>query len=330
MAASPIQATVRDDPGKVIRPDLTIAEAVGFDRFEANVLGVADGRLTGRTEGRVVDSSVKRDVLVAVGVRVALRQVPLFAGRRQHHDGNVLQFRVAGLCDLQGQRRLQAVPQPERLGFRGHQRQNLGIPGDERLDLRKPLLPESLAGARRVVGLDEAERLKLNQIRAYVDANADPFVDPDRDAGPAIRDGEDELLALVPVDDEVFRIRRVPLQARIERSGSSGLRRGEEERRTQQGDKQAYALLYERYSQAVLSFLYRMLGNVEDDIVECFRNGGGVPYSRFPRFHAVMAEDSGLPAVHGGRSLDRAPQWYVDADNRGGARTAGRRGRSNR
>jgi DNA-binding LacI/PurR family transcriptional regulator len=26
--------------------------------------------------------------------------------------------------------------------------------------------------------------------------------------------------------------------------------------------------------------------------------------------------------VHGGRSLDRTPQWYVDADNRGGARQA--------
>jgi RNA polymerase sigma-70 factor, ECF subfamily len=35
-------------------------------------------------------------------------------------------------------------------------------------------------------------------------------------------------------------------------------------RRTQEGDKQAFALLYERYSQAVLSFLYRMIGNVED------------------------------------------------------------------
>src|SRR3982750_4389908 len=35
-------------------------------------------------------------------------------------------------------------------------------------------------------------------------------------------------------------------------------------RRTQEGDKQAYALLYERYSQSVLSYLYRMLGNVED------------------------------------------------------------------
>ncbi len=36
-----------------------------------------------------------------------------------------------------------------------------------------------------------------------------------------------------------------------------------------------------------------VLGQVEDDIVGCFRRGGGVPYSRFPRFHAVMAEDSG-------------------------------------
>jgi 2-polyprenyl-3-methyl-5-hydroxy-6-metoxy-1,4-benzoquinol methylase len=36
-----------------------------------------------------------------------------------------------------------------------------------------------------------------------------------------------------------------------------------------------------------------LLGSVEDDIIECFKNGGGVPYERFPRFHEVMAEDSG-------------------------------------
>ncbi|NKB49398.1 MAG: methyltransferase domain-containing protein [Alphaproteobacteria bacterium] len=42
------------------------------------------------------------------------------------------------------------------------------------------------------------------------------------------------------------------------------------------------------------------LGSVEDDIVDCFKNGGGVPYARFNRFHEVMAEDSGqsvLPAL---------------------------------
>jgi ubiquinone/menaquinone biosynthesis C-methylase UbiE len=36
-----------------------------------------------------------------------------------------------------------------------------------------------------------------------------------------------------------------------------------------------------------------LLGSVEDDIVDCFKKGGGVPYAKFPRFHEVMAEDSG-------------------------------------
>jgi RNA polymerase sigma-70 factor (ECF subfamily) len=35
-------------------------------------------------------------------------------------------------------------------------------------------------------------------------------------------------------------------------------------RRAQQGDRQAFAMLYERYNGSVLSYLYRMLGNVED------------------------------------------------------------------
>lgn len=34
------------------------------------------------------------------------------------------------------------------------------------------------------------------------------------------------------------------------------------------------------------------LATVEDDIVECFQKGGGVPYERFSRFHDVMAEES--------------------------------------
>jgi 2-polyprenyl-3-methyl-5-hydroxy-6-metoxy-1,4-benzoquinol methylase len=35
-----------------------------------------------------------------------------------------------------------------------------------------------------------------------------------------------------------------------------------------------------------------MLATVEPRIVEVFRNGGGLPYDAFPRFHALMAEDS--------------------------------------
>jgi ubiquinone/menaquinone biosynthesis C-methylase UbiE len=44
---------------------------------------------------------------------------------------------------------------------------------------------------------------------------------------------------------------------------------------------------------AVFTQYIAMLGEVEDEIVECFKKGGGVPYERFRRFHAVMAEDSG-------------------------------------
>jgi SAM-dependent methyltransferase len=36
-----------------------------------------------------------------------------------------------------------------------------------------------------------------------------------------------------------------------------------------------------------------LMALVEDQIVDCFRHGGGVPYSAFPRFQAVLAEDSG-------------------------------------
>ncbi len=48
---------------------------------------------------------------------------------------------------------------------------------------------------------------------------------------------------------------------------------------------------------AVFAQYVSLLGNVEDDVVACFKNGGGVPYERFPRFHAVMAEDSGLSVL---------------------------------
>jgi len=44
---------------------------------------------------------------------------------------------------------------------------------------------------------------------------------------------------------------------------------------------------------AVFSQYIAVMGSVEDEIVECFFKGGGVPYDKFPRFHAVMAEDSG-------------------------------------
>jgi SAM-dependent methyltransferase len=43
----------------------------------------------------------------------------------------------------------------------------------------------------------------------------------------------------------------------------------------------------------VMQFL-PLLAGVEDYIVGCFRTGGGVPYSAYPRFHQLMADDSAL------------------------------------
>jgi 2-polyprenyl-3-methyl-5-hydroxy-6-metoxy-1,4-benzoquinol methylase len=40
-----------------------------------------------------------------------------------------------------------------------------------------------------------------------------------------------------------------------------------------------------------------VLGGVESKVVDCFHNGGGVPYSAFDRFHEVMAEESSRTVV---------------------------------
>lgn len=44
---------------------------------------------------------------------------------------------------------------------------------------------------------------------------------------------------------------------------------------------------------AVFAQYISVMGEVENEIIECFKNGGGVPYSKYSRFHEVMAEDSG-------------------------------------
>lgn len=44
---------------------------------------------------------------------------------------------------------------------------------------------------------------------------------------------------------------------------------------------------------AVVAQFLPLLGEVEQKIIGCFRHGGGLPYSEFPRFHQLMAEESG-------------------------------------
>jgi SAM-dependent methyltransferase len=48
---------------------------------------------------------------------------------------------------------------------------------------------------------------------------------------------------------------------------------------------------------AVFAQYFSVLGSVEDQIVDCFKHGGGVPYEKYKRFHEVMAEDSGQSVV---------------------------------
>lgn len=66
-----------------------------------------------------------------------------------------------------------------------------------------------------------------------------------------------------------------------------------------------------------------LLGEVEQRIIECFRSGGGLPYSEYPRFQALMAEESGdvfdaalidvvLPMVDGAHELLRAGADVAD------------------
>lgn len=48
---------------------------------------------------------------------------------------------------------------------------------------------------------------------------------------------------------------------------------------------------------AVFAQYIPQLGSVEDEVLHCFKNGGGVPYASFKRFHEIMEEDSGQSIV---------------------------------
>lgn len=50
---------------------------------------------------------------------------------------------------------------------------------------------------------------------------------------------------------------------------------------------------------AVTTQFIPVLASVEDQVVECFRNGGGVPYEAFAHFHDVMAEESDQTTLGG-------------------------------
>jgi ubiquinone/menaquinone biosynthesis C-methylase UbiE len=46
------------------------------------------------------------------------------------------------------------------------------------------------------------------------------------------------------------------------------------------------------FNMATTTQFIPVLAQVEDEIIHCFENGGGVPYEKYHRFHDVMAEES--------------------------------------
>jgi phosphoserine phosphatase len=56
-----------------------VAAEAGFDRFEANVLEIAERRLTGRVTGRIVDSAFKRQALIDARDRLGLAREDVLA-----------------------------------------------------------------------------------------------------------------------------------------------------------------------------------------------------------------------------------------------------------
>ena len=65
---------------------------------------------------------------------------------------------------------------------------------------------------------------------------------------------------------------------------------------------ESHAVLLTRDAEANIAVPFQflpVLAQVEDEVLGCFRNGGGVPYAKFPRFHEVMAEESDQTVVAG-------------------------------
>jgi SAM-dependent methyltransferase len=44
---------------------------------------------------------------------------------------------------------------------------------------------------------------------------------------------------------------------------------------------------------ARMAQMIALMGEVEQKVIDCFQNGGGLHYSEYPRFHTLMAEESG-------------------------------------
>jgi len=65
---------------------------------------------------------------------------------------------------------------------------------------------------------------------------------------------------------------------------------------------------------AVLAQYVSLMGNVEDKIVECFSNGGGLPYSEYPKFQQLQAEETAR--IFDGKLTNQILPLIPEIDNR--------------
>jgi RNA polymerase sigma-70 factor (ECF subfamily) len=96
-------------------------------------------------------------------------------------------------------------------------------------------------------------------------------------------------------------------------------------RRTQNGDKNAFSVLYERYSSAVLSYLYRMLGNVESIGQEVFTRAFRFAKTyRFPqKFSTWLFTITRNLAINHSRRRKRSPVRNITELNLDGVDISG-------
>src|SRR3954449_7264094 len=99
-------------------------------------------------------------------------------------------------------------------------------------------------------------------------------------------------------------------------------------KRTQNGDSQAFEIIYERYSQSVLSYLYRMLGNLEDVesigqevFLRAFRFRGTYRYPQ--KFSTWLFTITRNLAINNARRKKRSPVRNVTELNLEGVEMSG-------
>lgn len=74
----------------------SVAAQLGFAEHLANVLGVADGKLTGTVEGAIVDAATKRDVLEAAAVSHGINPTAILAVGDGANDLPMIEAAIAG------------------------------------------------------------------------------------------------------------------------------------------------------------------------------------------------------------------------------------------